>query len=125
MNLIDRIKSAFGFGGLPDGGIVPLKNKRDGMAWVLANGLHSGAETLAGSAVKTVSVTPEGMWAIEPLLAFRATCPQRFGDGRLYVTGEYIVISAVHDRALLPWKEDGVSDSEVRDLFAPKLPEVA
>lgn len=124
MNLLDKIKSVFRRE--PEApSTLALRNRAGGMAWVLTNGLHSGAETLAGSAVKTVSVSAEGMWVIEPLLAYRATCNQRFPDGHLYVTGEYIVIAAVHDRALLPWKEDGVSDSEVRELYAPKLPEAA
>jgi hypothetical protein len=98
-----------------------LRNKPGGMAWVQSDGLHSGAERLRNAAVKTLSVRENGMWRIEPPLGYIATHPQRFADGTLYAPGDVIVIGAIHDSALEPWKDTGLTESEVRDLYAPNL----
>lgn len=99
----------------------PLRNKAGGMAWVKSGELHAGAETLGGAAVKTVCVNERGMWQIEPHLGYIATANQRFPDGTVYLRGEAVIICGLHDSALEPWKDDGITDSEVRELFAPRL----
>jgi hypothetical protein len=101
-----------------------LRNKAGGMAWVLSAGMHSGAESLAGSAVKTVALQPNGMWRIEPLLGYVATGPQSFANGAVFQPGDVVVIGAIADSALEPWKDTGLTESEVRELFAPRLSSV-
>jgi hypothetical protein len=102
-------------------GAPRLKNKAGGMAWVKGGLLHAGAEALGGAAVKTLSVDARGMWRIEPHLGYIATANQRFPDGTVYLRGEAVVVCGLHDSALEPWKEDGISESEVTALFAPQL----
>jgi hypothetical protein len=96
-----------------------LRCRAGGMAWIQSRFLDCGAETLNGRAVKTVALLPSGKWRIEPPQYFMATAPTLFGE-RLYRAGDVVGIDGVADRALEPWKEDGVSDEEVRDLYAPK-----
>jgi hypothetical protein len=101
-------------------GRTTLKNRPGGMAWVQSDRLHSGAERLLNSAVKTVSVDEHGMWRIEPVLGYVATAAQRFPDGSTYIAGDLVLITGMHDSALEPWKESGVTTEEVTSLYAPQ-----
>jgi hypothetical protein len=98
-----------------------LRNKVGGMSWVLRSELHSGAESLAGSAVKTVAKRPNGMWRIEPVLGYVATHRQSFPDGTVYEPGEMILVDGLADSVLEPWKDAGITESEVRELYEPRI----
>jgi hypothetical protein len=83
-----------------------------------------GAEDLNGRAVKTVRVSENGMWEIEPQQRFVCTQDCRFGASQRFIReGQAVWVGSVADALLEPWKEDGVTDGEVRELYAPKLKE--
>lgn len=117
MNLFDRIKSALGFK-------PSVRNKAGGMAWLRGVPSGCGAEQLNGRAVKTVRVQETGLWLIDPPQRFTATRDGIFGMSQrpIYRDGA-VVVSEVADALLEPWKEDGVTDADVRELYAPKTKE--
>jgi hypothetical protein len=113
MNLLDKLRGALGFG-------PKLRNKPGGMAWI--NGIPdtgTGEAATNCSAVRTVRLTNSGHWEIDPPIEFRVRGLCRGFQGHIYSPGELVRTVAVLDEFLEPWKEDGVTDSEVRDLYAP------
>lgn len=115
MSLIDRIKSALG--------IKPrLRNKAGGYAWINARARNvPGAEILIGRAVKTVALTSGHMWRVDPPQHFVVTAPSKLATGRVVPAGTSVLVIGISDETLDPWKEDGVSDAEVRELYAPQI----
>ncbi len=113
MNLFDRIASVF----------RRTRNKPGGMSWVRGIGPGTGAEQLNGRAVKTVRIDAEsGLWLIEPPQPFICTYTCRFGvSQRLVLEGQIVTVTCIADELLEPWKEDGVTDADVRELFAPDV----
>ena len=97
-----------------------LRNRPNGMAWVKGLDGADGEYLLNGRAVRTVSLRPDGKWLIEPPQQF--TVQSRTFYVYLGITanaGDTATSIAIADRCLEPWKEDGVRDSEVRDLYSP------
>jgi hypothetical protein len=102
-----------------------LRNTAGGMAWIC--GLDdvadaAGCEVLNGRAVRTLQYR-DGKWAIDP--------PQRFTvrraftyQGWTYPPGAAIKVIAIQDANLEPWKDTGITESEVCELFAPRLSSV-
>lgn len=121
MSILKKILNVFGRNASP--GVGPLRNRVGGYAWIKPFGHGFGANELAGRAVKTVELLPSGMWRIEPMQSFVVQ-----GDGPIYFKrigqffspGEVMYVCGLVDAVLEPWKEDGVSDSEVSDLYQPK-----
>ena len=112
MNLIRRIKDAFGIG-------PKLRNKPGGYAWIKSYGHGYGADVLAGHAVRTVEVDDIGHWVIEPTQRYTLTRGVRDARGNFFHAGAHVILERLSDDRLEPWKEDGVRDSEVRDLYSP------
>jgi hypothetical protein len=115
MSIFDRIKSALGLG-------AKFRNKPQGMAWVRGiKPSNGGAETLNGRAVKTVRIDAEtGLWQIDPPQAFICTADGLFGlSQRPVFKGQPVCVTEISDDLLEPWKEDGGSDKEVRELYSP------
>jgi hypothetical protein len=118
MSLIDSIRGFFGKP-TPPSLPPPLRNLPGGMAWVKG---VSKLPQLNGRIVKTVRIEEEDRWLIDP--------PQHvsnmpagliFSTGKRTVGGERGYVTAIADDCLEPIKDAGISDEEVRDLYAPKL----
>ena len=122
MNLIDRIKNVFRRE--PPQAPGGLRNKPGGYAWINSRaGRVPGAEILVGRAVKTVSMTPASLWRIEPPQQFVVQRPTKISNGRVVPAGTSVVVIGIADETLDPWKEDGVTDGEVAELYAPNAKE--
>jgi hypothetical protein len=105
-----------------------LRNKPGGMAWInSAIDDGCGSAQLLNRVVRTVRLKPSGMWEIEPIQSYRATRPVRFTSvsDRVYLTGDLIHVDGIADIGLTPIPGDLCTDEEVRDLYAPKIPEAA
>jgi hypothetical protein len=117
MSLVNRIKSALGFK-------PPLRNKVGGMSWIKGIAYSAGAEQMNNRAVKTVRMADNGLWEIKPQQRFVCTQDCRFGASQRFISrGQAVWVGYVADELLEPWKEDGVTDGEVREFYAPKLKE--
>jgi hypothetical protein len=116
MTLLRRIKDALGFG-------PKLRNKPGGMAWIKPLGGGYGADVMAGRAVKTVSLLDGKFWTIDPPQEYviTGTRPVQHPNGIVSRPGDRVRSVAIVDECLEPWKEDGVTASEVRTLYTPKL----
>lgn len=111
MSLFDRIRDAFR---------PALRNRAGGTAWILGIPSGVGAEDLNGRAVKTVRVLSDGMWEIDPPQGFVATRNCLFGrDQVLVLAGEAVIVRAVGDQLLEPWRD---MDWTVKDESARWLP---
>jgi hypothetical protein len=96
-----------------------LRNRAGGMAWLRPSDTHgTGADTLAGRAVKTVALLPSGKWLIEPKQYFIAARAFLWGE-HFYGAGDVVGVDGAADEVLEPWKEDGITDAEVRELYNP------
>lgn len=119
MSLLNKIREVFGCK-------PKLRNKAGGMAWInsgVDQGCGEGA--LIGRIVKTVSVRRGDAWIIEPPQFYIVTHPCTFvANGHKAEAGDKGLAIAITDACLTPIQGD-ISDEEVRDLYAPKLPEVA
>ena len=93
-----------------------LRNVPGGMAWIC--GQVGEEATLNGRAVKTVRFA-DGVWQIKPeqFVVFRRHMMD--GHGRVCRAGLAAVVG-IPDDCLEPWKDTGLTDEEVRDLYAPK-----
>lgn len=117
MKVFDQIKSALGFK-------PSVRNRPGGMSWIRGVKSDCGAATLNGRAVKTVKVQETGLWLIDPPQRFTATKDAIFGMSQRPINkGAVVSVTEIADALLEPWKEDGVTDAEVRELFAPKTKE--
>lgn len=96
-----------------------LRNKPGGMAWIRNIRDVPGSEALNGRAVKTVALIEGRFWSVEPAQRYTATAMCLTHRDRLIMPGDSQLAVGVLDECLEPWKEDGVSDEEVRDLYAP------
>jgi hypothetical protein len=95
-----------------------LRNKPGGMAWIKGLSNLDGEYLLNGRAVKTVRCIEDGKWEIDPPQSYPVQCKTYYV--RLGVTanrGDIATVVAIRDGCLEPWKEDGVTDSEVRELY--------
>jgi hypothetical protein len=113
MNLLTRIRDAFGFA-------PKLANKAGGMALIRvgdSNWCQLGASAINGYVVKTKSHLG-GHWMLEPKPEFRVTHPFRY-NGLQYQIGDLAVVTGMDDKHLEPLPETGVSDKEVAELYAP------
>lgn len=116
MSILDRLRDVLG--------MQPrLRNKPGGMAFIVRIPANTaGADQLNNRVVKTLRTNERGLWEIEPYQAFIATANTHFpGTNSTYLKGEVVMVCAIADECLEPWKEDedGVTDEEVRDLYAP------
>lgn len=98
-----------------------LRNKPGGYAWI--RGLDGDEAPLNGRAVKTVRFV-NGYWEIEPAQPIRLTDYTTDVTGQLCHPGD-AVVDGLLDKNLEPWKDTGLTDEEVRDLYAPKQTEAA
>jgi hypothetical protein len=99
-------------------GLAPkLRNKPGGMAWIKPHGHEYGGNAVAGQAVRTVRLYCDGMWVVEPTPEYVATCDMRDPRGTLSRKGDRVMVIAMRDDYLEPWRDDGVTDSEVTELF--------
>jgi hypothetical protein len=107
---------------VPEPSAVPvLRNKPNSMAWIKGmDDAIPGASVLNGRAVKTVQIGIDGKWEIDPLQQFAAAGNFRW-NGAVYLAGATVTVLAIADERLEPWKDDGVSQEEVKRLFAPQL----
>jgi hypothetical protein len=98
-----------------------LRNKPHQMAWVV--GMPGSDAQLNGRAVKTVSFA-DGIWRIDPPQHVIYRTWTQGLDGTVNPPGRHQVIGLL-DANLEPWKEDGVTDEEVTQLYAPQVKEHA
>jgi hypothetical protein len=98
-----------------------LRNKANGMAWICGVDRSYGGEALNGRAVRTVRLRDGSKWQIEPVQRFICTRDTRFQCGTLILAGDVAEIIAIADECLEPWKETGISESEVRELYEPRI----
>jgi hypothetical protein len=63
------------------------------------------------------------MWMVDPQQSHVVTAPTRTSIGQIALPGDRVVIEAIADTLLDPWKDDGITDAEVRELYAPKAKE--
>lgn len=113
MRLIDRIKGALGLG-------LRLRNKPGGYAWIRGVDTLNGDSVMNGRAVRTVRLDDSGLWQIDPPQRYELTRSTLFVicDTRV-PAGCVVQVNGIADEYLEPWKEDGVSDDEVRKLYEP------
>lgn len=103
-----------------------LRNKPGGMAWIKSFGHEYGADAMAGRAVKTVCLNEFGSWRIEPAQEYVLTAYAHFMPQGLHGRpGDVMVCAGLGDEYLEPWKDTGLTDEEVRELYAPRVTEVA
>lgn len=101
-----------------------LRNKAGGMAWIRGLSDDNGSEALNGRAVRTESFQ-DGKWLITPTQRFVCTRTTRFiPSGLVFAAGRVVEIIGIADQCLEPWKDDGVTESEVSELFSPRHKEV-
>jgi len=101
----------------PHQGLLPAR--AGGMAWLKPRDTHgTGADALAGRAVQTVALLPSGKWAIDPKQHFIAARDFLWGE-RFYGAGDVVGVDGAADEILEPWKEDGITESEARELYEP------
>jgi hypothetical protein len=99
-------------------GRTALKNRAGGMAWICGMDDQDGSDVLNGRAVKTVSFA-NGKWQIDPPQKFRATRNVHYVQQDAHVkAGDSLVVVAIVDECLQPWKDDGITRKEVADLYA-------
>lgn len=91
-----------------------LRNRPQGMAWIY--GLNGVDSFLNGRAVKTVRFV-NGYWEIEPAQPIYLTDYTTDVTGQLCHPGDG-VIDGILDKNLEPWKDTGLTDEEVRDLYS-------
>ena len=76
------------------------------------------AEVIAALRAIGINATPEpgpiAAWFVEPPLS--AKC---------FITGKSVELPYALDKHLRPIRPGGITDEEVRELYSPKLPEVA
>lgn len=125
MNLLALARRIFGRNDPPSP--PALRNKAGGMAWIKPYGELYGATAIAGQAVRTVRLVSEDQWEVEPRPSyvvgpFSVDCASSGVIGR---PGDTAIVCALADHLLEPWKDTGITDEEVRDLFAPKQTEAA
>jgi hypothetical protein len=115
MNVWNSLRRLFGAGTT----LRKLRNRPQGMAWIRMAEDGSGAGAMHNRAVKTVEADAEGFWRVEP--------PQQFVAHALIIDrrrnvcwpGMVVTVGTINDACLEPWKDDGVTDREVRELYAP------
>ena len=110
MNLLTRIKSALGIG-------PKRRNVAGGMAWIRGVPAYCGAEIMTGRAVKTVKLDESGLWTIDPPQVWVNTVPVLI-DGRSIPRGHTLRTVAIADEYLEPWEDSGLTEREVRELYA-------
>lgn len=99
------------------------RNKPDGLAFVRldASWIAVGADAVNGMIVRTVRGVEDG-WVVEPAPKFIATagfdvkCRDGLTSGR---KGMVMQLTEIADRHLEPLPECGISEEEVRELYAP------
>ena len=117
MGLLSRIRDAFR---------TPprIKNRVGGMAWVRPYGGAFGAHVLTGRAVRTVRLLDTGLWEIDPPQCFVITGNRAIHcipNNRTFQPGTAVALHSLADECLEPWREDGITDEEVRDLYASQI----
>lgn len=113
---------------------IALRNKPGGMAWVsrppFINAATKcpatiGQDEIVGAAVKCIVVDANRCWKIEPILRFNVTedfiYTNLAGEKCQARAGQTAIVSAIHDDCLTPWRDDGVTEEEVRELYHPAL----
>lgn len=125
MNLLDLARRMFGRNDPPSP--PALRNKAGGMATILPHPEDSeaGARQIWGCAVKTVRLVNGSFWEIDPPVRFTLTTNVIDRYGVRGKPGDRVRVNALPDHALEPWKDTGITDEEVLDLFAPKQTEAA
>jgi hypothetical protein len=99
-----------------------LRNVPGGMAWIRNLDDVVGSAALNGRAVRTVRLHSSGKWEIEPPQGYLATVDARLiPSERIVRAGDAITVVAICDECLEPWQDTGLTESEVRELFAPRL----
>jgi hypothetical protein len=82
------------------------------LAVVVSGSMPEDSPTL-GAIVRLTKIDPD-WW--EPVWEY---------EGRLLIDAAGVELIALADRFLRPIHQDGITDEEVRELYAPKLPELA
>ena len=97
-----------------------LRNKPGGMAWIKFYGPDFGAHVMAGHAVKTLRIIDGNLWVIDPPQPY-VVGPNgvRSPNGSVAYPGDRVIAIAIADECLEPWKEDGITSEDVRELYAP------
>jgi hypothetical protein len=96
------------------------RNRPGGMAWIQGLRDVTGENALNGRAVKTLAVNQYGLWTIDPPQDYTATGTAFYEiNNTLIRAGRGVSVLSIADTHLEPWKEDGITDGEVRDLYEP------
>lgn len=118
MNFISTIRNIFRRSEPPSA--PKLRNKPGGMAWILGIDHGNGIESINGAAVRCVCIQGGAIWRIDPKIRVTFTRDTLYQRQDLLVrAGESYFIDGIADANLDPWKDDGVTDEEVRDLYSP------
>lgn len=97
------------------------KNIPGGMAWIRGLDGLDGRNDLNGRAVRTVRLA-DGVWQIEPVQVFYAACNARYIDlNRNVKQGEAIKVVGLTDECLEPWRDTGLKDEDVQELYLHSL----
>jgi hypothetical protein len=69
-----------------------------------------------------VRLISDGKWQIEPPQEFLANVDARLvPSNRIVRVGDALIVTAITDECLEPWKDTGLTTEEVSALFAPRL----
>lgn len=97
-----------------------LRNKAGGMAWIKNMDTFDGSDALNGRAVRTVRLRESGCWEIEPTQSFIAACNVHYLKcDRRFDSGQAVHIDGITDECLEPWKDTGLRQEDVSELYAP------
>lgn len=118
MNLRERFLWLMRGEWLPGGELPPkLRNKPGGMAWIKPHSHGTGAEELFGQVVTTVRADANGFWTLEPRPSYTSRARQIDPCGTVAEVGQRVTV-AIHDNALEPIPDTGVTREEVEKLYA-------
>lgn len=97
-----------------------LRNKPGGWAWIKGLNDVTGEHVLNNRAVKTMAIGPHGQWIIDPPQRYISTNSGYYPHcGITVLAGRNVDVIAIGDAYLEPWKEDGIREEDVRDLYEP------
>lgn len=94
-----------------------LRNRKGGLAFIRFR--DRDLALVEGRFVTTVRADANGFWTVEPEQSFIAPVDMRDWKGARMRRGDLCVLRSIHDDALIPIRDAGLSKSEVRDLYLP------
>lgn len=100
-----------------------LRNKPGGLAWI--SNRDSASLELRGRIVTTVRCDERAFWMVDPPQSFVLSDYAVNIYGQIVAPGTLVNLVTISDECLIPIPDAGISDEEVRELYAPKQTEVA